>query len=165
MSCSYMDGHLWPVTLDIMSKLQHAIKHTNLLLRQKRIVWFTATLCLLGSFRIHKVLPVHSHLFDKTTTLAAEDVTLTSSTHDGTETCTLSYHTKDPKEDKSKHRICVDVFENVGALNWVYAVKAYGKYLFNIGTLEPNQALLTLHDGAGYTGRMFNDGIKTLLTG
>ena len=85
------------VTLAIISKLQHTIKFSKMPLRRRRIVWFKATSCLLGSFRIHNILPIHHNSFDKTTTLMAEDVAMTSTTHNGTETKTLSYHIKDPK--------------------------------------------------------------------
>ena len=73
-----------PVTINIMSKLQHSIKASNMTLRQKRLVWFTATLCLLGSFRVYEVLPVHRYTYDKTTTLMSEDVKKTTTVRKGT---------------------------------------------------------------------------------
>ena len=59
----------------------------------------------------------------------------------------------------------MDIFENISVLHWVCAIKAYKKYQSNIGTPEPNQPLVTFHDVAGYTGRMFEEDLKTLLTG
>ena len=59
----------------------------------------------------------------------------------------------------------MDVFENTGSLNWLCAVKAYDKYMQMSNVPNPNQLLLTQQDGSGYTGRMFNDDVKMLLTG
>ena len=134
-------------------------------LRRKRLVWFTATSCLLGSFRIHEVLPVHRYTYDKTTTLMSEDVKKTTTVREGTTVKTLSYHIKDPKENKSTHGIRVDIFENTGDLNWLCAVKSFEKYQLIAANRAPHQPLFKLQDGSGYTGRMFNEDIKTLLAG
>ena len=99
-----------PVTMDVMSKLQQSIKASEMTMRHKRLVWFAATSCLIGSFRVHEVLPVHRHSYDKATTLMAEDVIKTTTSHKGITTKTLSYHIKDPKEKKSTHGIRVDIF-------------------------------------------------------
>ena len=85
--------------------------------------------------------------------------------HEGVTTKTLLYHIKDPKENKSPLGIKVEIFENVGSLSWLCAVKSYEKYLAVGNGPAPNQPLFTMQDGSGYTGRMFNDDIKTLLTG
>ena len=134
-------------------------------LRRKRLVWFAATSCLLGSFRIHEVLPESRHSYDKTTTLMSEDVVKVETIHEGESTKTLSYHIKDPKENKTPQGIKVDIFENTGTLNWLCSVKAYEKYQLVSNGPNPNQPLFTLQDGSGYTGRMFNEDVKTLLTG
>ena len=63
-----------PVTIEVMSKLQQSIKSSGMDLRRKRLVWFTSTSCLLGFFRVHKVLSEKCHAYDKTTTLMTEDV-------------------------------------------------------------------------------------------
>ena len=154
-----------PVTFKIMSKLQLAIKTSRMDLRRKRLVWFAATSCLLGSFRIHEVLPERRHTYDKTTTLMAEDVKKVVTTHEGDTTKTLSYHIKNPKENKTPQGIKVDIFENTGSLNWLCAVKAYEKYQLVSNGANPNQPLFTLQDGSGYTGAMFNEDVKTLLSG
>ena len=154
-----------PVTMDVMSKLQQSIKASNMPLRRKRLIWFTATSCLLGSFRIHEVLPVHRYSFDKTTTLMSEDVVKTTTVCEDKTVKTLSYHIKDPKENKSSHGIRVDIFENKGPLNWLCAVKSFEKYQQISGDRAPNQPLFKLQDGSGYTGKMFNEDIKTLLMG
>ena len=154
-----------PVTIDVMLRLQQSIKSSEMTLRQKRLVWLAATSCLLGSFRVHKVLPEQRHSYDKTTTLMTEDVVKTTMSHEGVTTKTLLYHIKDPKENKSPLGIKVEIFENVGSLSWLCAVKSYEKYLAVGNGPAPNQPLFTMQDGSGYTGRMFNDDIKTLLTG
>ena len=59
----------------------------------------------------------------------------------------------------------MDIFENTGSLNWLCAVKSYEKYLSISNVPTPNQPLFTLQDGSGYTGRMFNKDVETLLTG
>ena len=154
-----------PVTFKIMSKLQLAIKTSRMDLRRKRLVWFAATSCLLGSFRIHEVLPEKRHTYDKTTTLMSEDVKKVETIHEGDTTKTLSYHIKNPKENKTPQGIKVDIFENTGSLNWLCAVKAYEKYQLVSNGANPNQPLFTLQDGSGYTGAMFNEDVKTLLSG
>ena len=154
-----------PVTFEVMSKLQHSIKSSKMDLRRKRLVWFAATSCLLGSFRIHEVLPESRNSFDKTTTLMTEDVVKVETLHGGESTKTLTYHIKDPKENKTPQGIRVDIFENTGTLNWLCAVKAYEKYQLVSNGPNPNQPLFTLQDGSGYTGKLFNEDIRTLLTG
>ena len=154
-----------PVTFKIMSKLQLSIKSSRMDLRRKRLVWFAATSCLLGSFRIHEVLPERRQSYDRTTTLMTEDVVKVETLHEGNTTKTLSYHIKNPKENKTPQGVKVDIFENTGSLNWLCAVKAYEKYQLVSNGPNPNQPLFTLQDGSGYTGRMFNEDVKTLLTG
>ena len=46
-----------PVTVGIMAKLRESLHNAKTPIRKKRLIWFTATTCLLGSFRIHEVLP------------------------------------------------------------------------------------------------------------
>ena len=46
-----------PITIGIMAKLKESVHNAKIPLHRKRLVWFTATMCLLGSFRIHEVLP------------------------------------------------------------------------------------------------------------
>ena len=46
-----------PVTVGIMAKLKESIHNAKIPIHHKRLIWFTATTCLLGSFRIHEVLP------------------------------------------------------------------------------------------------------------
>ena len=128
-------------------------------------MWFASTSCLLGSFRVHEILPENRHTYDRTTTLMTEDVVKTETSHEGSTTKTLLYHIKDPKENKSPQGIRVDLFENTGSLNWLCAVKAYEKYMKMSRVPNSDQPLLALQDGSGYTGRMFNDDVKTLLTG
>ena len=107
-----------------MSKLQQSIKSSEMDLRRKRLVWLAATSCLLGSFRVHEVLPEKRHSYDKTTTLMTEDVVKVETSHEGVTKKTLSYHIKDPKENKSPLGIRVDIFKNTGSLNWLCTVKS-----------------------------------------
>ena len=116
-----------PVTFEIMSKLQQSIKSSRMVLRRKILVWLAAMSCLLGSFRIHKVLPERRHSYDKTTTLMTEDVTKIETLREGGTTKTLLYHIKNPKENKTSRGIKVNIFENTGSLNWLCAVKSYKK--------------------------------------
>ena len=46
-----------PVTVGIMAKLKESIHNAKIPIHHKRLIWFTATTCLLGSFGIHEVLP------------------------------------------------------------------------------------------------------------
>ena len=45
------------VTVGIMAKLKESLHNAKMPTHKKRLIWFTATTCLLGSFRIHEVLP------------------------------------------------------------------------------------------------------------
>ena len=148
-----------------MSKLQQSIKSSGMDLRRKRLVWLAATSCLLGLFRVHEVLPKQRHSYEKTTTIMRDDVVKTETFHEGVRTKTLSYHIKDSKENKSPLAIRVDIFKNTGSLNWLCAVKSYKKYLSISNVTTPNQPFFTLQDRSGYTGRLFNDDVKTLLAG
>ena len=75
----------------------------------------------------------------------------------------ITVHLKNPKEDKSNHGVCVDIFETTGPLRWLCAVSAYMKYTDHTGSTTPIQPLATMSDGTGYTGRMFNEDIKLFL--
>ena len=66
-----------PVTVGIMAKLKESIHNAKIPIHHKRLIWFTATTCLLGSFRIHEVLPKEQNAFVKSITLMQEDVKFT----------------------------------------------------------------------------------------
>ena len=152
-----------PITIGIMAKLREAIHGSRIPLRRKRLIWFTATTCLLGSFRIHEILPKEQNSFDKSVTLMTQDVSLTQLRSKGVMTKAIAVHLKNPKEDKSNKGVRVDIFETTGPLRWLCAVAAYVKYMDHIGTTTTPQPLATMSNGTGYTGRMFNEDIKTFL--
>ena len=62
-----------PITIGIMAKLKESIHSSKIPLRRKRLIWFTATTCLLGLFRIHEVLPKEQDSFDRSITLMQQD--------------------------------------------------------------------------------------------
>ena len=117
-----------PVTVGIMAKLKESIYNAKMPIHHKRLIWFTATTCLLGSFRVHEVLPKQQNTFDKSITLMQGDVKFTSLKSNGVMTRAVTLRLKNPKEDKTKHGIRVDIFETTGPLRWLCAVNAAMKY-------------------------------------
>ena len=83
---------------------------------KKRLIWFTATTCLLGSFCIHEVLPKEQNTFDKSITLMRDDVKFTHLKSSGKTTRAITLLLKNPKEDKTKYGIHIDTFETTGPL-------------------------------------------------
>ena len=94
-----------PITIGIMAKLKESVHNSKIPLHRKRLIWFTATTCLLGSFRIHEVLPKEQNSFDRSVTLMQKDVKLTQLKSNGVMTRAITVHLKNQKEDKSKHGV------------------------------------------------------------
>ena len=93
------------MTIGIMAKLKESIHNAKIPLHRKRLVWLTATTCLLGSFCIHEVLPKEQNWFDRSVTLMQGDVKITQLKSNGVMTRAVTVHLKNPKEDKSKHGV------------------------------------------------------------
>ena len=107
-----------------MAKLKESLHNAKIPLHKKRLIWFTATTCLLGSFRIHEVLPKEQNSYDKSTTLMRDDVKFTHLKSGGKMTRAVTLLLKNPKEDKTKHGVRIDIFETEGPLKWLCAVTA-----------------------------------------
>ena len=100
-----------PITIEIMAKLKGSIHSSKIPLQRKRLIWFAATTCLVFVvvvvllFRIHKVLPKEQNLFDRSITLKQQDAKLTHIKSNGVMNRAITVHLKNPKEDKSNHRV------------------------------------------------------------
>ena len=90
-------------------------------------------------------------------------VKLTQLKSNGVMTKAITVHLKNPKEDKSKHGLRIEIFETTGPLRWLCAVNAYIKYVNNAKATTSAQPLAVMSDGTGYTGRMFNNNLKHFL--
>ena len=134
-------------------------------IHHKRLIWFTATTCLLGLFRIHEVLPKEQNTFDKSITLMRKDVKFTHLKSNGTMMRAVMLHLKNPKEDKTKHGIRVDISETTGPLRWLCAVNAAMKYKSVMTTTDTEKPFAATRNGKGYTRKMFNKYLKRLLMG
>ena len=92
-------------------------------------------------------------------------VKLTHLKSNGTMTRAVTLHLKNPKEDKTKHGIRVDIFKTSGPLRWLCAVNEAMKYESVLTTTDKKQPFATTCKGKGYTGKMFNKDLKGLLMG
>ena len=92
-----------------------------------------------------------------------EDVKFTHLRSNGTITRAVTLHLKNPKEDKLKHSIHVDIFKTTGPLRWLCAVNAFMKYESVMSSTDTAQPFATTSNGKDYTGRIFNEDLKTLL--
>ena len=90
--------------------------------------------------------------FDKSVTLMQEDVKITQLKSNGVMTRAITLHLKNPKENKSKHGVRVDIFETTGPLRWLCAMNAYTKYVSSTTATTSAQPFATMSDGTGYTG-------------
>ena len=86
-----------------------------------------------------------------------EGVKITQLKSNGVMTRAITMHLKNPKEDKSKHGVQVDIFETTGPPRCLCAVNAYTKFASSMNATTSAQPLATMSDGTGYTGRMFNE--------
>ena len=89
-----------PVRIGIMAKLKESPHNAKMPTNKKRLIWFTATTCLLGSFRIHEVLPKEQNTFDKSITLMKDDVKFTHLKSSGKMTRAVRLHLKTQKRTR-----------------------------------------------------------------
>ena len=80
-----------------------------------------------------------------------DDVKFTHLKSGGKMTRAITLLLKNPKEDKTKHGVRIDIFETEGPLKWLCAVTAAMKYKCMITTSE-TEPFATTREGKGYTG-------------
>lgn len=151
------------VTFDLLYKLKLALFTSHLPIRHRRLIWFTATLAFMGSFRIHEILPRLKQSIDPTT-LLHRDTSLSNLLMDGQPNRVLTVHLKNPKEDKLQHGVKVDIFEISGPSAWMCPIHAYDSLVQDILHPNPSSPIATLPNGAHYTGADFNANLKLLLS-
>jgi hypothetical protein len=149
------------MTIDVMKLLKIALKTSNLALPRKRLIWSVSCTSFRGSFRIHELLSRQGSEYDPSCTLMGCDVSLHTTEIEGVKETYLIVNLKNPKEDKLKKGVRVELFRT-GSLTC--PVDAYTKYrAVSKVAVSKVSPLYRLESGVCYTGNLFNKDIKSLL--
>ena len=147
------------VTIPILKLIKKKLLKSNLDNVRKHLIWSTSTLAFCGGFRIHELLSRERQSYDPFVTLLGKDLVL----KENDKYPHIQILLKTQKKDRIGKNEVVDVF---GTDNFFCPIRAYKKYKKSISKLsftaqKPN---FRTQDGKTYTGKMFNEDLKTLLS-
>ncbi len=149
-----------PVTLTVMKMIKEQLRQSASSRGKKLLVWAVATLAFHGSFRIHEILCKNETFYDPDFCLLGRDIkTGVHKWEDGTVGQVLNVTVKCPKENKVGGTVIVDVYETGGP---TCPLKAFQKWEKDT-TRESDKVLFRDEQGTPFTGRKFNDTVKSLL--
>ena len=150
-----------PVTIPIMRLIKKKLTMSKMDLSKKRLLWAISCIALHGSFRIHELLAKEELSFDPSTTLLGKDIRKLSTRIEGKVEDLIVIHLKNPKEDKLKNGVNVELF-STGTITC--PIGAYNKWqkASNL-KLDPIKPLFRLENGKCLTGATFNKALKDLL--
>ena len=151
-----------PITPATLLLLKHKLREASWPLCKKRLLWAISTTLFVGSFRISEVLAVKSHTHVRNSTLLNRNVKECTETIAGTPRNFLKVHLENPKEDKARLGVQVELFELPGL--FFDPVKAIRQWR-ELSKLEAtsSQPVFRWETGANVTPREFNSALKTLL--
>ena len=130
-------------------------------LENKRLLWTICCMAFHCSFRIHELLSKEERTYDHTTTLLGADIRKISTCIDSQSEELLIVHLKNPKEDKLRLGVNVELF-STGTFSC--PVSAWTKWR-NAATcrLSATKPVFRHGNGKCMTGNNFNKEIKALL--
>ena len=113
------------------------------------------------AYRIHELLSRDELTFDPTTTLLGKDIRLMKIKIDGVVEDVLAVHLKNPKEDKLKLGVNIELFST---RTFTCPVDAWSKWLkVSKVRVNPVKPVFRLDCGKCLTGAQFNKDLKGLL--
>ena len=151
-----------PVTIPVMRLIRKLLEINKMGVSKKRLIWAICCIAFHGSFRVHELLSKDGLSFDPTTTLLGKDVRVLKVNVEGTMEEVLVIHLKNPKEDKLKVGVNVELFATG---TFTCPVAAWLKWQ-KASNMRP-QALKPVFrymNGKCITGKEFNKELKTLLS-
>ena len=149
------------MTIPVMKLLKKLLTISSMSLEKKRLLWTKCCMAFHGSFRIHELLSKEELTFDHTTTLLGADVRKISTCIESQAENLLIVHLKNPKEDKLRLGVNVELF-STGTFSC--PVSAWTKWR-NAATckITATKPVFRHGDGKCMTGYTFNKEIKCLL--
>ena len=149
------------MTIPVMKLLKKLLTLTNMTLEKKRLLWAISCIAFHGSFRIHELLSREEPYFDHTTTLLGADIRLVQAKVDGQSEEILAVHLKNPKEDRQKLGVNVELFAT-GTFSC--PVAAWTKWRkASTCRIISTKPVFRLGNGKCMTGSTFNTELKGLL--
>ena len=147
------------VTIPILKLIKKNLKKSNMSNVRKHLIWSTSTLAFTGGFRIHELLSKERQSYDPFVTLLGKDLVL----KDSDKYPHIQVLLKTQKKDRIGKNEVVDVF---GTNNFFCPIKAYKKYHKSTAKLSfaAHKPIFRTEDGKAYTGKMFNEDLKSLLS-
>ena len=151
-----------PVTIPIMRLIKKKLTLSKMDLSKKRLLWAVSCIALHGSFRIHELLAKEELLFDPSTTLLGKDLRKLSIKIDGKLEELIVLHLENPKEDKLKKGVNVELF-STGTVTCPIAAFNKWQKASNL-RIDPIKPVFRLETGKCLTGANFNKALKDLLS-
>ena len=149
------------MTPQLMWKLKQQLNRAALTLQRKRIIWATATICFAGSLRIHELLARETRRFDPSSTMLASHIKLKRVELEGRRAEILQVFLAHPKEEKLSAGIKVDLFSSG---DFMCPITAFVNWRRDKGVqLDAQMPLFRMECGRNYTGKLFNQDIKSLM--
>ena len=149
------------MTMPIMNLLKKLLTKSKMELSKKRLVWAICCLALHGSFRIHELLAREELQFDPTSALLGKDVRKLKVKIEGSNEDLLVCHLKNPKEDKLKAGVNIELI-STGTLTCPVAAWEKWQSASKL-RIEPLKPVFRLDNGKCMTGASFNKILKDLL--
>ena len=147
------------VTIPILKLIKKNLLKSEFAENRKNLIWSTATLAFSGGFRIHELLSRERLTFDPTSTLLGKDLIL----NENDKHPHFQILLKTQKTDRIGKNQIVEVF---GTDNFFCPIRAYKKYKRSLPKtgFSSQKPMFRTEDGKPYTGKMFNNDLKTLLS-
>ena len=149
------------MTIPVMRLLRKLLADSKKTLEEKRLLWVVSCIALHGSFRIYELLSREELTYDPTTTLLGKDTRMVNTKLNGEEEEILIIHLKNPKEDKLKMGVNIELFSTG---TFTCPVKAWHKWQkAKTVRLDPMKPVFRQANGRCLTGSRFNRELKSLL--
>jgi len=150
-----------PATVATLEQLKHALRHANIELYEKRLIWTVCTILFFGMLRSSEILCVSPNSFDPRFCACAEDIALVENSAQAKEV--LVIQVKVPKEEKAGRDTKVEIF---AANNpQLCAIASWKKWRAFAPPSERGQPAFRKQNGGPFTQADLNSRLKELLPG
>ena len=103
-----------PITPATLLLLKHRIREANWPIVKKRLVWAISATLFVGSFRVSEILAAKSNVHVKDNTLLNKNILECVENISGSSRNFLKVHLENPKEDRNRLGVHVELFELPG---------------------------------------------------
>ena len=151
-----------PITPATLLLLKHRIRVANWPIVKKRLVWAISATLFVGSFRVSEILAAKSNVHVKDNTLLNKNILECVENISGSSRNFLKVHLENPKEDRNRLGVHVELFELPGL--FFDPVKALRQWrAASCLEPEPTQPVFRWENGLNVTPSDFNACLKSLL--